>query len=80
MSSVRTVDDESLAEARTIIGNGGLVVIPTDTVYGVACDPRNAKAIARIYEAKHRPASRRCRCCSPPSTSSTSSVSTCRRR
>ena len=55
MSSVRTVDDESLAEARTIIGNGGLVVIPTDTVYGVACDPRNAKAIARIYEAKHRP-------------------------
>ncbi|BAQ30735.1 L-threonylcarbamoyladenylate synthase [Bifidobacterium scardovii] len=55
MSSVRTVDDESLAKARTIIGNGGLVVIPTDTVYGVACDPRNAKAIARIYEAKHRP-------------------------
>lgn len=55
MSSVRTVDDESLAEARTIIGNGGLVVIPTDTVYGVACDPRNAKAIERIYEAKHRP-------------------------
>ena len=55
MSSVRTVDDESLAEARTIIGNGGLVVIPTDTVYGVACDPRNAKAIARIYAAKHRP-------------------------
>ena len=55
MSAIRTVTDESLDEARRIIAAGGLVVIPTDTVYGVACDPRNADAIARIYEAKGRP-------------------------
>lgn len=55
MSAVETVDDDSLAEARRIVGEGGLIVIPTDTVYGVACDPRNVQAIGRIYEAKRRP-------------------------
>jgi tRNA threonylcarbamoyl adenosine modification protein (Sua5/YciO/YrdC/YwlC family) len=49
------VTDESLAEAARIIREGGLIVIPTDTVYGVACDPRNTGAIRRIYELKHRP-------------------------
>ena len=55
MSAIRKVDDDSLAEAAEIIRNGGLVVVPTDTVYGVACDPFNAKAIDRIYEIKGRP-------------------------
>ena len=39
------VTDESLAQAARVIRDGGLVVIPTDTVYGVACDPRNKAAI-----------------------------------
>lgn len=55
MSQVRTVDSESLEQARDIIQSGGLVVLPTDTVYGIACDPRNAEAIGRIYQAKGRP-------------------------
>lgn len=55
MSVIRKVDDDSLAEAAEIIRRGGLVVVPTDTVYGVACDPFNAKAIDRIYEIKGRP-------------------------
>lgn len=45
MSEICTVNDESLARAVEIIHDGGLVVIPTDTVYGVACDPRNIEAI-----------------------------------
>ena len=55
MSAVRGIDEESLAEAAAVVRRGGLVVIPTDTVYGVACDPRNEKAIERIYAIKHRP-------------------------
>ncbi|KAB7789894.1 L-threonylcarbamoyladenylate synthase [Bifidobacterium leontopitheci] len=55
MSAVRKVDEDSLAEAASIIRGGGLVVIPTDTVYGVACDPRNREAIDRIYQVKRRP-------------------------
>ena len=37
-----------------LISQGELVVFPTDTVYGVGCDPYNPAAIARIYEAKGR--------------------------
>lgn len=52
---IRKVNEESLAEAASVIAAGGLVVIPTDTVYGVACDPRNRAAIDRIYQVKRRP-------------------------
>lgn len=55
MSEVHAITDESLAQAAAIVRGGGLIVIPTDTVYGIACDPRNAEAIQRIYQAKHRP-------------------------
>ncbi|MDG5965451.1 L-threonylcarbamoyladenylate synthase, partial [Bifidobacterium bifidum] len=55
MSAVRKVNEESLAEAASVIAGGGLVVIPTDMVYGVACDPRNEAAIDRFYQVKSRP-------------------------
>lgn len=55
MSDVRRADERSFEQARRVIDQGGLVVMPTDTVYGIVCDPRNADAIARIYEAKGRP-------------------------
>ncbi|NMN01169.1 translation factor Sua5 [Bifidobacterium sp. DSM 109958] len=55
MVDVRAVSEESCALAARLVRDGELVVIPTDTVYGVACDPRNAEAIARIYEVKRRP-------------------------
>ena len=38
------------------IAAGEVVVIPTDTVYGLACDPMNAAAVERIYTIKERPA------------------------
>ena len=54
MTEIEHVDDDSLAKATQIIRAGGVIVLPTDTVYGVACDPSNAQAIERIYEIKHR--------------------------
>ncbi len=44
----------ALAHAADILAGGGLVVFPTDTLYGLAADPRNAGAIARVYRAKGR--------------------------
>ena len=38
-----------------MIASGGVVVFPADTVYGLACDPSNADAVARLYELKGRP-------------------------
>lgn len=44
-----------IAEAAELIKNGGLVAIPTDTVYGLAADPMNEEAVKSIYVAKGRP-------------------------
>jgi L-threonylcarbamoyladenylate synthase len=38
------------------VERGGVAVFPADTVYGLACDPENADAVARLYELKGRPA------------------------
>lgn len=47
--------DEAIAEAARLILAGEPVAVPTETVYGLAADATNAKAVARIYEAKGRP-------------------------
>ncbi|MEX6632213.1 L-threonylcarbamoyladenylate synthase [Hyphococcus lacteus] len=44
-----------LAIAADIIRKGGLVAMPTETVYGLAADATNDDAVARIFEAKGRP-------------------------
>jgi L-threonylcarbamoyladenylate synthase len=41
--------------AASIWRDGGLVAMPTETVYGLGADARNDRAVARIYEAKGRP-------------------------
>lgn len=41
------------------IGAGGVVVFPADTVYGLACDPGNEEAVARMYALKGRPPEKR---------------------
>jgi L-threonylcarbamoyladenylate synthase len=47
--------DEAIAEAARLIVAGEPVAGPTETVYGLAADATNPKAVARIYEAKGRP-------------------------
>src|SRR5438270_1204879 len=49
-------NDEAIAEAARLILAGEPVAIATETVYGLAADATNAEAVARIYEAKGRPA------------------------
>jgi L-threonylcarbamoyladenylate synthase len=48
-------DDKSIAEATRLILAGEPVAVPTETVYGLAADATNPKAVAQIYEAKGRP-------------------------
>jgi L-threonylcarbamoyladenylate synthase len=42
--------------AARVLADGGLVAFPTETVYGLGADATNAKAVAKIYAAKGRPA------------------------
>lgn len=48
-------DDAALEAAEEALARGHLVVLPTDTVYGVAARPDVAGATARVFEAKRRP-------------------------
>lgn len=43
---------EGLAEAAAVVRNGGLICYPTDTVYGLGCDPLNGSSIERTMMAK----------------------------
>src|SRR5258707_7560665 len=49
-------NDDSIARAARLILAGAPVAVATETVYGLAADATNAEAVARIYEAKGRPA------------------------
>lgn len=49
-------DADGIARAAAILRAGGLVALPTETVYGLAADATNPDAVARIYAAKGRPA------------------------
>ena len=49
------IDAAALDRIRDVLHGGGLVVHPTDTVYGVAADPFQEAAVARVYAAKARP-------------------------
>ena len=53
---VSRTDAASIADAARILAAGGLVAFPTETVYGLGADATNGRAIARLYEAKGRPA------------------------
>lgn len=45
---------EDLQEALRVLRNGGIIVYPTDTVWGIGCDATNAEAVKRIYALKQR--------------------------
>lgn len=47
--------EDTIAEAARLVLAGEPVAVPTETVYGLAADASNARAVARIYEAKGRP-------------------------
>ncbi|HEY2397558.1 MAG TPA: L-threonylcarbamoyladenylate synthase [Solirubrobacteraceae bacterium] len=56
MSGPLTEDDARRLEE--CVASGGVAVFPTDTVYGVCCDPEDEGAAERLYRLKGRPASR----------------------
>src|SRR5947209_14315619 len=46
----------TIEAAARCLAEGGLVAFPTETVYGLGADAGNAEAVARLYDAKGRPA------------------------
>ena len=53
--NVKRIDGKIIRKAVAALKKGGLVIFPTETVYGLAADPLNKKAVAKIFKAKKRP-------------------------
>ena len=53
---ILTADEAGLAAAADVLCAGGVAVIPTDTVYGLAAHPNRSEAVARLYSIKARDA------------------------
>lgn len=49
---------EDMAEAVSIVKGGGVILYPTDTIWGLGCDATNPEAVSRIYNIKQRPDSK----------------------
>ena len=47
--------DFSIRHAAHIINHGGIIAYPTDTIYGLGCDPYNHDAVEKINQIKQRP-------------------------
>ena len=55
MTRLLPINDDSLSLAAKTLAAGGLVSFPTETVYGLGADARDAQAVAGIFAAKNRP-------------------------
>jgi L-threonylcarbamoyladenylate synthase len=55
-----TLDASAATRLEECVAGGGVAVFPTDTVYGVGCDPEDQGAARRLYELKGRPPARAC--------------------
>lgn len=45
---------DDLRKALEVLKNGGIILYPTDTIWGIGCDATNADAVSRIYKLKNR--------------------------
>ena len=54
MEQTARYDSEDLREAVRVLREGGIILYPTDTVWGIGCDATNAAAVERIYRLKRR--------------------------
>ncbi|MDP2043804.1 MAG: L-threonylcarbamoyladenylate synthase, partial [Candidatus Omnitrophota bacterium] len=50
-----TPEEEYIFRAADVLARGGLVIIPTETVYGIAANALNKKALDKLYKIKARP-------------------------
>lgn len=46
--------NEEVKKACTILAKGGIILYPTDTIWGIGCDATNEEAVRRVYEIKQR--------------------------
>ncbi len=54
-NEIPMLEDESFDKLMSALSSGGLVLLPTDTVWGIGCDATSTAAVDKVYELKNRP-------------------------
>ena len=54
IQKIRVQQDADIAQCLKVLSAGGLILYPTDTVWGIGCDATNADAVRRVYQLKQR--------------------------
>ncbi|MBT4857177.1 threonylcarbamoyl-AMP synthase [Candidatus Uhrbacteria bacterium] len=52
---MKRLGPDQVEEAVSLLNEGGILIFPTETSYGIGCDATNADAVKRVYELKNRP-------------------------
>lgn len=50
--------EKDIENCLTVLKNGGTILYPTDTVWGIGCDATNAEAVEKVFQIKNRPDSK----------------------
>ena len=50
----RNMIEDDIKKACEVMEKGGLILYPTDTIWGIGCDATNEEAVKRVYEIKNR--------------------------
>jgi L-threonylcarbamoyladenylate synthase len=53
--NILSISDQAIADAASFICKGGIVIHPTETCYGIACDLTNREAVRKMFIVKNRP-------------------------
>ena len=54
IQQIRAQQENDITQCVNTLNNGGLILYPTDTVWGIGCDATNAEAVMRVYQLKQR--------------------------
>ena len=54
MKIYNRIDNTIIKEIKAILDNDGLIIIPTDTVYGIACNAFSDYAIEKLFQVKKK--------------------------
>lgn len=58
LNEIITMDNTIIEQALQVLQNGGILIYPTDTIWGLGCDATNVAAIEKIYSIKKRDAAK----------------------
>ena len=54
IQQIRAQQENDITQCVNTLNNGGLILYPTDTVWGIGCDATNVEAVKRVYQLKQR--------------------------